>query len=328
MNGFIYKITNRVNNKVYIGQTRFTIEHRFKQHINKANRTKVICPLHKAIKKYGAENFKIESLEEVPFEKLNEREMYWISVYNSFKSGYNATIGGGGKALYVWTDNEYMEIKSLYLSGFSLKDLCERYNVCNVTMKGILLSLGLKIRKPLDFNAYELNMLINKYKQGIGLHKLSSEYRVSLPTMKSFLKEHGVKLEDRYNILKDTQIHSSVVRDFLDGMSYKDLEDKYHADTRTIKKILVIHNININAPRGLRQTRKGAFCLTDEECLEAIKLYNSNIPVKSIAHKFSVNITTLYELFKRYNVKCSRYNHSKSVQSLNLNRDKMYSTNA
>lgn len=319
MKGFIYKITNRVNNKVYIGQTRFTIEHRFKQHLKNAERFDSM-PIYKAIRKYGKENFEIESLEEVEFDKLNEREMYWIAYYDSFKNGYNATIGGGGKALYIWTDSQYEEIKSLYLSGFSLKDLCERFNICNVTMKGILSSLGLKIRKPLDFNAYELQEFINEYKSGVNLHQFCEKYKVSTETMKQFLRSHGIDIHDRYNIFKDTSVHKDVINDFLNGMSYKDMEKKWHTDTRTIKRILSLHCINIHAPRGLRQTRKGAFCLTDEQCLEVIKLYNSNVKVKNIARRFNINITTLYELFRRYNVKCSRYNHSKSVQSLESNQ--------
>ena len=60
-------------------------------------------------------------------------------------------------------------------------------------------------------------------------------------------------------------------------MRYTDLELKYKSDSRTIKKILVMHGINLSSYRGLRQTVKNAFCLTDEQCLEAIKLYNSDI---------------------------------------------------
>ena len=102
-------------------------------------------------------------------------------------------------------------------------------------------------------------------------------------------------------------------------MRYTDLELKYKSDSRTIKKILVMHGINLSSYRGLRQTVKNAFCLTDEQCLEAIKLYNSNMHVKDIAHKFKIFVTSLYELFKRYHVKCNRYNQSKSVQSLKDN---------
>ena len=66
MNGFIYKITNRVNNKMYIGQTRFTVEHRFKQHIKNFNIEHRSQPLYNAFAKYGIENFEVSVLEECP----------------------------------------------------------------------------------------------------------------------------------------------------------------------------------------------------------------------------------------------------------------------
>lgn len=315
MNGFIYKITNRVNGKVYVGQTRFTVEHRFKQHCKNFNIEHRQQPLYHAFAKYGIDNFSVEALEECPVENLNEREMYWIAYYNSFKKGYNATLGGSGTVKYFWTDSQYEEIKSLYLSGFSIKDLCEKYKVSNYTIKGILDSMNVKIRKPLDFNAYELQKVIEEYKAGTPLHTLGSKYGVSIYTMKDFLRSHGVDLKDRYNIVEDTSVHQNLIDDFLNGMRYKDMEAKYHTDTRTLKRILVMHGINLKAYRGLRQTTKGAFCMTDEQCLEVIKMYNDKVPVQQIADKFGVHITTIYSLFKRYHVQCSRYNHSKSVQT-------------
>lgn len=315
MNGFIYKITNRVNGKVYIGQTRFTVEHKFKQHYKNYNIEHRQRPLYHAFAKYGIDNFSVETIEECSIEKLNEREIYWIAYYDSFNKGYNATLGGSGTAKYFWTDNQYEEIKSLYLSGFSIKDVGARYNVSKETIRDVLKTMNVKIRKPLDFNAYELQMVIAEYKAGTPLHTLGSKYGVSLYTMKDFLRRHGVDLKDRYNIVEDTSVHQNLIDDFLNGMRYKDIESKYHTDARTIKKILVMHGINLKAYRSLRQTVKGAFCMTDEQCLEVIKMYNDNVPVKQIADKFEVNITTIYNLFKRYHVQCSRYNHSKSVQT-------------
>lgn len=318
MNGFIYKITNRVNNKLYIGQTRFTIEHRFKQHIYDSKREMTV-PLYKAMRKYGIENFYIEPIESVEYSKLDEREIFWIAELDTFDKGYNATRGGQGKTI-IFTDSKYDEIKSLYLSGFSSIFIGKRFNLNDKTVMNLLKAMGVKIRtKPHDrfkLNAYETKELIDSYKEGKTLTQLGKEYKVCNITIKEFLKKNGVDVKDRYNLVNDTSVHEALINDYLSGMRYKDLEIKYHSDTRTIKRILVIHGINLKAYRGLRQTVKNAFCLTDEQCLEAIKLYNTNVPVKEIAHKFDINISTLYELFKRYNVKCNRYNQSKSVQTL------------
>ena len=95
----IYKITNLINNKCYIGQTIKTAEQRWKEHQNHAfgshpndqNKT-----LYKAIRKYGLENFTFEVLQDNidTFEKLDKAEIYWIDYYNSFIKGYNETFGG------------------------------------------------------------------------------------------------------------------------------------------------------------------------------------------------------------------------------------------
>lgn len=50
--------------------------------------------IKRAIHKYGKDKFRISLLEEVPIEKLNEREKYWIAYYDSYNNGYNLTLGG------------------------------------------------------------------------------------------------------------------------------------------------------------------------------------------------------------------------------------------
>lgn len=94
--GFIYKITNNLNKKCYIGQTHFTVEKRWKEHQQDSHKEFLQKrPLYNAIKKYGIENFSIETIEEVANNLLNEREEYWIKYYNSYgNTGYNATLGG------------------------------------------------------------------------------------------------------------------------------------------------------------------------------------------------------------------------------------------
>ena len=98
---FIYKITNNVNNKVYIGKTAFSIEKRFKEHCRDAFKERQEKrPLYAAMRKYGIENFSIEIIEECEDLVSSDRECYWISQYKAFEKGYNATLGGDGKFLY------------------------------------------------------------------------------------------------------------------------------------------------------------------------------------------------------------------------------------
>ena len=81
----IYKITNTINNKLYIGKTNLTLLQRFKQHIYSSKKIKLEKrPLYSAFKKHGIENFSISLIEIVDENISNEREIFWIDFYSSF----------------------------------------------------------------------------------------------------------------------------------------------------------------------------------------------------------------------------------------------------
>lgn len=110
---YIYKITNTVNGKMYIGKTESTIEKRFQQHCNDSQKDGMgNRPLYKAMRKYGVEFFSIEEIEET--DNPEERETYWIEFYGTFKNGYNATMGGDGKRYidYDLVVATYQELKN------------------------------------------------------------------------------------------------------------------------------------------------------------------------------------------------------------------------
>lgn len=88
----IYKITNRLNRKPYVGQTKQSIERRFIQH------SKADSPLGNAMRQCGLDNFTIEVIEECATqEEANDRERFWIKVLNSkTPNGYNRSNGGEG----------------------------------------------------------------------------------------------------------------------------------------------------------------------------------------------------------------------------------------
>ena len=86
----IYKVTNKVNGKVYIGQS-IDIGRRWRQHMTAEDD----IYFHKAIQKYGVDNFIWEVIEKCKKSELDERESYWIEYYDSYNKGYNCTKGGG-----------------------------------------------------------------------------------------------------------------------------------------------------------------------------------------------------------------------------------------
>lgn len=110
----IYKITNLITNKIYVGQTKFSIEERLNQHINcskeiKENGDSLV--LHNSIHKYGKDNFIVELIETVDETIADEREIFWISELNSMiPNGYNMTIGGNGTIGYKFNDEDRKKI--------------------------------------------------------------------------------------------------------------------------------------------------------------------------------------------------------------------------
>lgn len=89
----IYKITNNLTGYSYVGQTTRKLNTRWLQHCNPNQDSNMA--ISRAIRKYGKDNFSIEQVVAgVPVFLLDVFEMYWIHFYNTYKSGYNSTIGG------------------------------------------------------------------------------------------------------------------------------------------------------------------------------------------------------------------------------------------
>lgn len=145
--GYIYKIVNKVNKKIYIGQTTSTLEERLKEHIDEAERgNKSNSLLHKAIIKYGSSNFEIEQIEEIPDCLLNNREKYWIEYYDSFYPknplGYNLTLGGEGALKYKDED-----ILSLWQQGYKIVEISNILNANQNTIISRIKGLGYNPRE-------------------------------------------------------------------------------------------------------------------------------------------------------------------------------------
>ena len=102
LHGIVYMFTNLINNKKYIGITTKTLEERCQHHLWNRNDGGYF---HHALKKYGMENFKLETIDKAnSIVELKEKEIFWIKFYNSCKQGYNLTRGGDGCWGYKHTE--------------------------------------------------------------------------------------------------------------------------------------------------------------------------------------------------------------------------------
>lgn len=108
--GYIYCITNKVNGKLYIGQTITTVKNRWACHKHNAKSGRSDMALYHAMRKYGVDSFKIELVEkffsntkESLVSTLNKKEIYYIDKFKSLynENGYNVTKGGDNGSLRI-----------------------------------------------------------------------------------------------------------------------------------------------------------------------------------------------------------------------------------
>ena len=146
MKGFIYIIKNTINNKVYVGQTRTSVNQRWSEHLRHAKYGDQI--INRAMKKYGVDKFYVETLEICEVEKLDEREIYYISLYDSTdkSKGYNVSIGGSTPR-FKREVLSIPELINLYVNEkFTLEKIAKKYNVSRYIISTELKNAGVTIR--------------------------------------------------------------------------------------------------------------------------------------------------------------------------------------
>lgn len=138
----IYKITCLVDNKAYIGQS-VSIKRRWATHRRElAAGTHYNQYLQRAYNKYGKNNFVYEILELCPQHKLNEREQFYISLFDTYKNGYNCDLGGcniAGEANPMYGKsgiNSPRYIDNLYQLSFSGEIVAE-FESANLAAKAV-----------------------------------------------------------------------------------------------------------------------------------------------------------------------------------------------
>lgn len=120
--GKIYKITNKINNKIYIGCTIYSLEKRFFEHIYRATKTDSNTKFYNSIKKYGIENFKIELIQECDLNVIYEIEKKHITELDTYHNGLNSTFGGEGCLGYIHSPEIRRKISKSVKEGNSHKN--------------------------------------------------------------------------------------------------------------------------------------------------------------------------------------------------------------
>lgn len=270
----------------YIGKTEFDEQIRWYDHINAAynqNDSQFNTPLSKAIRKYGANNFIVEILENnIASENLSCREQYWIDYYKSYindnQHGYNLTRGGEGSVLY-----NTEQILSLWNEGKSISEICtiigckygaviKRLQLINVsheeiTVRGYSIA-QIKIQKQLmQKRKQQEENILKLWMQGYSQGQIIEKLHTSDFTVKPILIKNGVaateiiergkkiqKLKQQKLLQEKNQQRDLLILNYWNqGLNISAIHNKTNYGRETISRALKLQGINTanhNPPRG------------------------------------------------------------------------------
>ena len=214
----IYKIKNKVNGKVYIGQS-IDIEKRWQRHIgniNTSDEKKYNLYLYQAIRKYGIENFEFSIIEECDQSLLDKKESYWIKYYNSHNKeyGYNLTDGGTNPPFTGKMVHQY-DLDGNYIQSFeSAAEAARHYGVIaatitsccygiktNPTACGYLWRFDYQnppepyIRKANRYDIEEYDLDDNLLRSFSSLAELARTINTTDVTLRKYFKKYGNTIE-------------------------------------------------------------------------------------------------------------------------------------
>lgn len=220
----IYKITNDINDKIYVGQS-VDIKKRWSQHIYYAlNPSKCNMIINFEMRKLGIDHFKIETIEECPVEKLDEREIYWIDFYDSYHNGYNATEGGkslrGEKHPRAFFKNEEVwAIRELYAMHIPFRKAWLLYQNTGISKRGFQKIWRYDTWKNVHEDVYTEE---NK--------KWHKTYAVG------HTKDQIGQSSNDKKLLQDEI--DKMYQDYLSGMTFFQISKKYNRDCGVIEKYM------------------------------------------------------------------------------------------
>ena len=131
--GYIYKITNDINNNIYIGQTICDIHTRWTRHLATVGYRS--NDLYKAMYDLGISHFHIDIVEECSNNQLNEKERYWINFYDSYEHGYNMTRGGGYWRGNIEDEILTQEIYQLWDEGYAITEIAQELEITRTIVR-------------------------------------------------------------------------------------------------------------------------------------------------------------------------------------------------
>lgn len=201
--------------------------------------------------KYGSENFYCETLEDnIPYEKLDEREVYYIEKFDSFHNGYNSTPGGDKKTIYKIEDIEKIIVR--LKNGDLVKDIANDYDVNPHTITRTLKPYGINNPREIQERPIkeELRTLpreeIKKmYEKGFSHKEIADKLDINQRSVSRVIKEFGIGKNNMidYNSLDLDAILNDLGKVESGELKKKDVLEKYGLTQYSIKIIKKMKNV-------------------------------------------------------------------------------------
>lgn len=196
--GYIYRITNKINGKQYIGATSRTIQQRWVEHQsdvrNKWDKIKH-RPFYQDLKKYGADSFIIEEIKQCQNEDLEKLECYYIEKYKTNKDGYNIAKGGSGKKLI-----EHESVIKKYNELGRVDEVAQSLHIDQGNASYILKSHGIKVK-----SSYQI--LTEVYGKRVQRYSLDNEYLDAFDSMRKAAKQIAIEQKKKMECIGGIAAH-------------------------------------------------------------------------------------------------------------------------
>lgn len=304
----IYLIKNKINNKVYVGQSN-NFQNRKREHFNRLkNNNHTNEHLQKSWNKYGNENFEFIVLEECDINYLDEREIYWINYFNSTnnKFGYNLESGGHlNKKLSEETKRKISEnhadfklnptnYKRVYCNGkiyVSIKDCSRDINIPDWLLNNFLIKKEkLNILEEAELSFYEED-------KEYSFNKINNfEYK-----LKEELKERKRRIfkEKQLKIAKD---NLELYKELGEKLGKNNLGRKHTEETK--KKFSSMRKGENNSFYGKKHNleTKEKMSKNHGKAIKVSTIDGEFNSVKKMCEFYNIPITSMHRWLKEYKI--------------------------
>lgn len=234
MSFYVYVIHNLLNNKIYVGKTK-NLKRRWSSHLSFAKGNITNQYIHKAIRKYGSNNFVFSLIQELFNEtECNKAEQYWINYFNSRNSkyGYNLTDGGDGSYGRQQTIATRLKISEAKTGTMIGKDNSFYGRTHTIETKNIISGKNTGLKRTDEFKKERSNSMLGKSNHFYGknhtdetLYKISGEnssnVKLSVQQVLDILKISDQKLYSQKQIAAIYNISQQQVSRIVNGKKWK-----------------------------------------------------------------------------------------------------------